>query len=359
MADEYYEVGFVRCAQLDDKNNWQYQIHWLGWDDDNETLEPGRSVAAAGQALTDFWISLGADIIFSDHAANEVLAGSEKFMKKQIGECTAKEKALPLNPGPASIVPHVSGSIVPGTATSEIAPEIEIPFPEKPVADPRILWLPPDRIGLQADGREDNFQMACNALASIGLDGREFYIHVKKDRKELSETWYNEEECIICQINTGVQTIPTCKCRAKGFCRTCTVALLEQARSKDQHLQNGIACPICRKNVFLVAREWLYVHDSAARAAQMRIAKARRDKARRPQRRKNKQLNKKKKTSSSANEGELKFIYSCLQNIRRGNFFSMRSIFRVHLPAPIFQHAYSSQLVVFPKDFAILQSTHS
>ena len=95
------------------------------------------------------------------------------------------------------------------------------------------MWLPPDRIGQAANDPEQLFkvgliflfgvyiyyisQIVVNALASEGINGYEFYQHLKKDRKEVSKTrsqdknqfrfyfffwqfgqkWFKEQECVV------------------------------------------------------------------------------------------------------------------------------------------------------------------
>jgi len=104
------------------------------------------------------------------------------------------------NPGPISVPPlRLSSAGTNGGSTPS-----EPTYPDTMAVDPQVLWLPPDRIGQAVDDPELLFkvglsliffglyivytipQIVVNALALEGINGYEFYQHLKKDRKEVS-----------------------------------------------------------------------------------------------------------------------------------------------------------------------------
>ncbi|KAJ3991157.1 hypothetical protein F5050DRAFT_1872801 [Lentinula boryana] len=75
------------------------------------------------------------------------------------------------NPGPVPPLPY-SLILAPDDGRDKIANtvvEIDGPvYPEVATVDPRLLWLPPGRLGLDLRDRETLYQVACNAFAAAG-----------------------------------------------------------------------------------------------------------------------------------------------------------------------------------------------
>ncbi|KIK53055.1 hypothetical protein GYMLUDRAFT_250644 [Collybiopsis luxurians FD-317 M1] len=90
------------------------------------------------------------------------------------------------NPGPVQPLPYKVIELPPEVASEPSNTSAsEPPYPDIVVTDPQVLWLPPDRVGLDPNDRTLLYQTICNTLGSVGVDGNQFYKALKKDRREL------------------------------------------------------------------------------------------------------------------------------------------------------------------------------
>ncbi|KAF9059943.1 hypothetical protein BDP27DRAFT_1370990 [Rhodocollybia butyracea] len=133
--------------------------------------------------------------------------------------------------------------------------------------EPWMLWLPPDRLGYNLYDTQLNYQVACKALEMGGVNGVEFYRHLKKDKKE------------ICYAASG-KALMTCGCRSVAYCKDCVPQLLKAA------LETGkLSCPLCRRNTYFLAIEWLFEPDPEHHREEMRKNKRARNTENRRRRR--------------------------------------------------------------------------
>ncbi|KAE9388718.1 hypothetical protein BT96DRAFT_1003934 [Gymnopus androsaceus JB14] len=253
MAD-YYEVAFIRKAFM--KNGkLHYRIHWAGWKTKDETDEPATSVASLGESFNQFWFSISPEEIYK----TKPLVSLKQELIKNIAESTRVSQQC--NPGPISVPPlRLSSAGTNGGSTPS-----EPTYPDTMAVDPQVLWLPPDRIGQAVDDPELLFKIVVNALALEGINGYEFYQHLKKDRKEFGQKWFKQQECVICTFET-IQTVLTCPTRAVGYCGSCTVRLLLASREKFPNWAIAICIgPCCRQTGYLISIEWVFAQNEEAR----------------------------------------------------------------------------------------------
>ncbi|KAE9387019.1 hypothetical protein BT96DRAFT_1005522 [Gymnopus androsaceus JB14] len=255
MAD-VYEVAFIRKAFI--KNGkFHYRIHWAGWKTQDETDEPATSVALYGTLFNKFWFSFIPEEIYKTKRSVSL---KQELIKKHLeAESTRLKDSQLYNPGPIG-PPPPNGLSTAGTDVESTS--LEPPYPDAMVVDPQVLWLPPDRIGQPVDDPELLFKIVVNALASEGIKGYEFYQHLKRDRKDFGQKWFEQQECTICTFET-IQTVLTCPTRAVGYCGPCTVRLL--LASREEFPAGKLQCPCCRQIGYLISKEWVFAQNEKAR----------------------------------------------------------------------------------------------
>ncbi|KAE9388999.1 hypothetical protein BT96DRAFT_1003676 [Gymnopus androsaceus JB14] len=251
---DYYEVAFIRKAFI--KNGkFHYRIHWAGWKTKDETDDPATSVAFYGSTFNQFWFSMSPEEIYK---RKPVVSLKQGLIKKHLEAESTKASQL-CNPGPIPGPPLRLSSL---GNDGESTTALELPYPDTMVVDPQVLWLPPDRIGQDVKDPEQLFKIISNALALEGINGHEFYKHLKRDRKDFGQKWFEQQECAICTFET-IQTVLTCPTRAVGYCGPCTVRLL--LASREEFPAGKLQCPCCRKIGYLISIEWVFAQNEEAR----------------------------------------------------------------------------------------------
>ncbi|KAF9065491.1 hypothetical protein BDP27DRAFT_1424802 [Rhodocollybia butyracea] len=199
---DQYEVGFIRKTVKYADGRRVYQVHWKGWRTADETYEDATSLAQAGNSVTEFWVALTPKQIFGGQGPSEVEA-KKMFIKSKLKEDRKSRNQVP-DPGPSDPLPYMISS---PPSLSPITPVADAPdanpiqdgpvFSEVIIVDPQVLWLPPDRIGLDLNDHQTLYKAVCNSLGSVRLQGHDFFLHLKKDRKDFAQDWYLTERCIV------------------------------------------------------------------------------------------------------------------------------------------------------------------
>ncbi|KAE9388338.1 hypothetical protein BT96DRAFT_1004304 [Gymnopus androsaceus JB14] len=249
---DVYEVAFIREASVKD-GQLHYCVHWAGCTAEDEMDEPATSCMAHGESLNVFWLSFSPEEIFK--ALKEGSVSLKPELTSTVKADARKHKATQnYNPGPLPPLRPSSGT--------EGEP-IELQYSNSIlIVDPKLLWLPPDRLGQPVNNPKLLFDIVVNALESEGIRGHEFYQHLKKDRKEFGQKWFEKQCCVIC-MSGDIETVLTCPTRAVGYCGPCTVQLLKASR---QSFPSGpLTCPCCRQKGYLISKEWVFAQNEEAR----------------------------------------------------------------------------------------------
>ncbi|KIK50639.1 hypothetical protein GYMLUDRAFT_252785 [Collybiopsis luxurians FD-317 M1] len=160
------------------ENGYTYQIHWKGWIcKEDATSEEATSLVQAGDALTGFWLTMETEQTFKPLEEETVFWAKKKYIAPKLKESKQVAVIQPLPYKVIELPPEVASE--PGNTSAS-----EPPYPDVVVADPQMLWLPPDRVGLDPNDRTLLYQTICNTLGSVGVDGNQFYKALKKDRRE-------------------------------------------------------------------------------------------------------------------------------------------------------------------------------
>ncbi|KAE9382980.1 hypothetical protein BT96DRAFT_951726 [Gymnopus androsaceus JB14] len=255
MMGEFYEVGFIRSAiRVDEKL-------WAGWKVKDETNEPATSIAFHGEAFNRFWYSFKPEEIYKTikHSVTLKKELVKKYLKDESKQLRASKQ---FNPGPIQELPP-SNLSSDGQSTL-----LEIPYPDTMVVDPQVLWLPPDRIGQATDDPKVLYKIVVNALESRGINGYQFYLHLKRDRKEYGQKWFEQQQCASSRLLWPMFS-----------------PALENVKGNLTKWYIKISVgPCCRQIGYLISKEWVFAQNEEARNKhkkqyRMERNQARKDKA--------------------------------------------------------------------------------
>ncbi|KAF9061772.1 hypothetical protein BDP27DRAFT_1428624 [Rhodocollybia butyracea] len=248
-----------------------YEIEATRTDDANQSIwfipEPPTESLRTSGAITHFWLNADTDDIYYLHEASECIKAKKEWADIQIAKSKAykhrnprgKSKRPRIDPIPESIL-----TSFPVASTSLVIDDSAV--------EPWMLWLPPDRLGYNLYDTQLNYQVACKALEMGGVNGVEFYKHLKKDKKEHGDDWIYKQDCAASTISI---TDPSTDQKCSVLQGLCTPTFKGRFGNWEIEL----------RNTYFLAIEWLFEPDPEHHREEMRKNKRARNTENRRRRR--------------------------------------------------------------------------